>query len=318
MTETPDTPQVSPGSAGATHEGHTLGPHVVGQRVVVRRVLPGETGPTGGPAMTDTLGECLSWGRGLCEVRTAEGAVVAIHLADIVSGKPVPPRPSVRLRATPREVHLHASALFDDLETAELGEWLVRTGGLAADGRATRRGNSVLACGDPGTSLDEAARRVRDHYAAHDLPALAQVVVGSDEEAALQRLGWVDAGGHAEVMVTSVSRLLRSLPVRPPAGTEPAELTEHGDSAIATIGDVARARVGVDADWVCVGDLWVAEPRRRAGLAVAVLREALDWAASRGATTAHLAVEVDNHAALELYRSLGFAHHHAYRFLALD
>jgi hypothetical protein len=37
----------------------SLGPHVVGQRVVVRRVVHGETGPSGGPALTDLLGTCL-------------------------------------------------------------------------------------------------------------------------------------------------------------------------------------------------------------------------------------------------------------------
>ena len=38
-----------------------LGPHCVGQRVVVRRLLPGQTGPSGGPAMTDLLGVMESW-----------------------------------------------------------------------------------------------------------------------------------------------------------------------------------------------------------------------------------------------------------------
>ena len=48
---------------------HALGPHVVGLRVVVRRVLPGETGPTGGPAMTDVLGVCEAWGGGVATLR---------------------------------------------------------------------------------------------------------------------------------------------------------------------------------------------------------------------------------------------------------
>ena len=75
-----------------------LGPHVVGLRVVVRRVLPGETGPTGGPAMTDVLGICESWEDGIVTVRREDGSVVEIATADIVSGKPVPPRPSVHRR----------------------------------------------------------------------------------------------------------------------------------------------------------------------------------------------------------------------------
>ncbi|MEZ5160196.1 MAG: hypothetical protein R2709_05215 [Marmoricola sp.] len=35
---------------------HQLGPHVVDQRVVIRYLLEGQAGPTGGPAMTDVLG----------------------------------------------------------------------------------------------------------------------------------------------------------------------------------------------------------------------------------------------------------------------
>src|SRR6188472_1688067 len=74
---------------------HALGPHVVGLRVVVRRVLPGETGPSGGPAMTDVLGVCTAWADGVCVVAPSSGGPpVTIRIADIVSGKPVPPRPS--------------------------------------------------------------------------------------------------------------------------------------------------------------------------------------------------------------------------------
>lgn len=73
-----------------------LGPHVVGRRVVVRRLLRGETGPSGGPAMTDVLGVCESWRDGRCVVRREDGSTVEIATADIVSGKPVPPRPSRR------------------------------------------------------------------------------------------------------------------------------------------------------------------------------------------------------------------------------
>jgi hypothetical protein len=71
-----------------------LGPAQVGSRVVVRRILRGEVGPTGGPAFTDVLGVMESWADGVTTVRRADGSVVSIRTADIVSGKPVPPRPS--------------------------------------------------------------------------------------------------------------------------------------------------------------------------------------------------------------------------------
>lgn len=75
-----------------------LGPEVVGRRVVVRRVLRGQTGPSGGPAMTDVLGTCESWTGGLVRVRREDGTVVEIATADIVAGKEVPPRPPRRPR----------------------------------------------------------------------------------------------------------------------------------------------------------------------------------------------------------------------------
>ena len=71
---------------------------MVGRRVVVRRLLRGETGPTGGPAMTDVLGTCEAWADGVVRVRREDGTLAEIPIADIVSGKPVPPRPPRRPR----------------------------------------------------------------------------------------------------------------------------------------------------------------------------------------------------------------------------
>ena len=81
-------------------DAQLLGPHCVGRRVVVRHVLRGSTGPSGGPALTDVLGVLESWDDDLLTVRTAEDVVVEIAVADVVAGKPVPPRPPVRGRRT--------------------------------------------------------------------------------------------------------------------------------------------------------------------------------------------------------------------------
>jgi hypothetical protein len=48
--------------------------------------------------MTDVLGTCESWEHGVVRVRREDGTVVEIATADIVSGKPVPPRPVRRPR----------------------------------------------------------------------------------------------------------------------------------------------------------------------------------------------------------------------------
>ena len=73
-----------------------LSPADVGQRVVVRAVVPGETGASGGPALTDTLGQLERWDAETLSVRKADGTLVRIALADVVAGKRVPPRASRR------------------------------------------------------------------------------------------------------------------------------------------------------------------------------------------------------------------------------
>ncbi|MFI2708043.1 hypothetical protein ACH5WX_10895, partial [Nocardioides sp. CER28] len=141
---------------------HSLGPHVVGERVVVRRLVPGETGPTGGPAFTDVLGTCTTWADGVCVVQPEAGDPVSIPLALIVSGKPVPPRASPRLRVSVRDAELHTAALVG-IETTPLGEWQLRFE-PAPVGRVRNRFNSCLGLGDPGVPLADAAARVEAFY----------------------------------------------------------------------------------------------------------------------------------------------------------
>ncbi|MBA3310494.1 MAG: hypothetical protein H0U28_10665 [Nocardioidaceae bacterium] len=81
----------------------TLHPGLVGQRVVVRRLLPGERGPSGGPALTDVLGVLSSWGEHEISIRREDGTVVTVPRGEIVAGKTVPPRPTQRRRPPPED-----------------------------------------------------------------------------------------------------------------------------------------------------------------------------------------------------------------------
>ena len=323
-----------------------LGPHVVGQRVVVRRLVRGETGPTGGPAFTDLLGVMETWADGVTTIRDAEGAVTTIAVGDIVSGKPVPPRPSVRHRVSPEEAELRADAAWRARETERLGDWLLR-----ASGGYSSRANAALAVGDPGMGIDEAAGRVRSFYAARDLPAWAQVVVGSDVHHALDAAGWVLARpGEADTLfqVASVAQarrvVRRTLPdVVPPVTLTPAcgtawladdtRALSHGDVAVGVLegsAEVGFAAVEVDGlvvakgrvargaetdDWAGITNLWVSPARRRQGLGTVVVGALLEWAAERGVATAYLQTRGDNPPALAAYDRLGFVTHHAYRYL---
>ena len=73
-----------------------LRPDLVGQRVVVRQVVPGERGPSGGPAFTDVLGRADRVVADELTVRRKDDTVVVVDQALVVTAKPVPPRPSVR------------------------------------------------------------------------------------------------------------------------------------------------------------------------------------------------------------------------------
>ena len=289
---------------------HGLGPHVVGQRVVVRRVLRGETGPTGGPAFTDLLGVCTAWSDGTCVVQPDDGPPVVIATADIVSGKPVPPRPSTRHRIGPHAAQLRALALWPDLHTEPLGDWVLRHSPTST----ARRANSVLAMGPAGVA--DAYERVVEFYATHTGRPIAAVLPDSEEDALFRGHGWVAESGDADTLfqLASVAQVARGL--RGSRQARPPVLDEQGDLVTVRIGEGASGVAAYADDWVGFRGIHVDPDHRRQGLALAVMAALLEWGAERGATTAYLQVLGDNAPALALYERLGFTTHHAYRYLA--
>lgn len=324
-----------------------LGPWCVGLRVVVRRVLPGESGPTGGPAMTDLIGMLEEWGETTVTVRADGGARVVVDRSEIVAGKPVPARPSVRLRVPVLEAELRAMDCWPAAETERLGDWVLR----AASGFSTRA-NSALLVGDPGLPWPEAVHRVEGFYRARGLPVRVQTMTGAQETARLLQVGWVSArSSDAEVgfHLAAVARARRALhgllPSQPPPVSLADAVTEgwladdararsHGQAALSVLQGPAqvafaavvdpsgavvakgRAALSERADvWLGISDLWVSADHRRRGLALTVLDALFAWGAEQGATTAYLQTPQDNTAALSLYKRLGFTVHHTYRYL---
>lgn len=286
---------------------HGLGPHVVGQRVVVRHLLPD------GRA-TDVLGTCVAWEDEELVVHRDGGAPVTIRVADVVTGKPVPPRPSIRHRVSAHDVELHVASLWPTMTTEPLGSWLLRAS-PPFGGRLRRRGNSALAMGDPGLSLDSAVTSVRSFYDGLGQQPLVQVQVGSPLEAALDPLGFTPLGdGDAHCQLAPVSRALRA--AGPASG---GRITESGSTCLVEYGEasvIARGEAALDGDWLGLHNLLVDPAHRREGLGTQVIAELLDWGASLGASTAWLHVETDNHAGLAAYGRLGFVTHHTNRYLS--
>lgn len=289
---------------------HLLGAHVVGQRVVVRRRLRGR-GPTGGPALTDVLGTCLTWddAERYCVIAPEQGEPVRIPLGEIVSGKPVPPRPSARLRVGAREAQERASALFPRLRTTPLGPWTLRH----EPASTSRRANSALAFGPSGDVDPALVEELAAFYRERDLPPLAAVEVDGVEEELLRGLGWVEhrPGTDAVLALASVARAARAAPSDlPPARIEPVD-----GLTVVRVGDDAVGNGVVDRDWLGIGGVSVAEPARGRGLGMAVVAALLEWGAEQGATTAYLQVQEGNEVARRLYAGLGFVDHHRYRYL---
>jgi ribosomal protein S18 acetylase RimI-like enzyme len=298
---------IKPENGGGS--GHGLGPHVVGQRVVVRQIVPGETGPSGGPALTDTLGVCESWADGVAVIRKADGNAVQIPTALIVSGKPVPPRPSVRGRVSVREAESHAGPLWTGVVREALGDWELRTEPDPV-GRRRKRINSCLAIGDPGADLAAAEAAVLAFYAERDRPPIVQVEADADLERRFTELGWTAIEGEAHFLLGSVARVRRTL-----GDAEAAvELVSEGPRLTATTPS-GRGEAGLDGDWLGVHGVYVEPPQRRQGVATHLLRALVEGGAERGATTVWLHVETDNAPALALYEGLGFVEHHTCRYL---
>jgi N-acetylglutamate synthase len=295
--------------------------------------------------MTDLLGVMEAWDGGHTVVRAEDGTRTTIPVADIVSGKPVPPRGSVRMRVSAEQACRLSNASWPPIHVEPLGEWLLR-----ASGGFSARANSAMATGDPGLPLPEAVARVREFYARHGLPAWAQVVVGSGVDEQLQDGGWELARpGEADslLQLASVAQAARVVRRMLPAERPKIRISDHVDEAwlanddrarahhdeavavldgpaavgfVSLVEDdavVAKGRIAGEGDWAGITDVWVSPDHRRRGLAVVVMGELLEWAAERGAATAYLQVRGDNPPALALYDRLGFRTHHAYRYLAL-
>lgn len=296
-----------------------LGPHVVGQRVVVRRVVRGETGPSGGPAMTDVLGTCEWWADGRAGVRTAAGELVEFATADVVSGKPVPPRPPIHRNLSATEADRRVVPEGALLETARLGAWWLR-----ASGGCSLPASSALALGDPGVPLPEAVQQVGAWYAARALPPRAHVDPGSETAQAFGAQGW-QVTVEESLMLGSVARVSRSLRLLPGPGCD-LELTEAAPNPttraeIAFV--VARADARVRArgrgvlhdDWLGLGSLWTDAGPGSDGPRLAVVGSLLEQGAEQGATTVYLQVNSNDPDAMREAEDLGFTEHDRYAYV---
>ncbi|MEU5063852.1 GNAT family N-acetyltransferase [Streptomyces virginiae] len=307
-------------------------PADVGKRVSVRRV---ETGLSGSPEFTDTVGVLTSWDQGVLLITKKNGQSVRIPESSLVAGKVVPAAPARRRgpAASFEELTRVTARAWQPLESEPLGGWMLR-----ASAGFTRRANSVLTAGDPGIPLDDALARVSSWYAERGLPSYVQAATGAagTQEllcAELERRGWVSEAS-AEVRIGALAPVGD---VDSPASGSVTLTRAPDEEWLGRYGrvsdpDVARrvlvrgpsvwfaslpggraiGRCVVDGRWAGFAAVTVDPAHRREGLATAVMAALARRALEEGASAAWLQVETDNAGALALYDGLGFATHHAY------
>ncbi|MFD2012292.1 GNAT family N-acetyltransferase [Streptomyces narbonensis] len=308
----------------------------VGKRVSVRYVTDSSAG---GATFTDAVGVLTSWHSGVAVITRKSGETVRIAETSLVAGKVVPPAPARRRgpSATFPELARATARAWQPVESEPLGEWTLR-----AAGGFTRRANSALPLGDPGLPVADALTRVREWYAARNLPAYVQTATGAEGTqellgAALDRHGW-RREVSAEVRIAALApigdqdadvsavRLSRTLDepwlgryqrtgepnpaVRPVLTSGPSVWF----ASVAGTGEVPAAigRCVVDGRWAGFMAVEVDPALRRQGLATTVMTALARQALDEGASAAWLQVEADNDGARALYDGMGFAVHHHY------
>lgn len=305
----------------------------LGERWVIRRRLPDGSA-------TDVVGWVDALTPGTVTVSTAGGQTFEVDRSEVVAARRAPaaaggPDPR-RVSAEALEQH----TLTGWLALSEpLGEWTLRAGG-----GFTGRANSCLAVGDPGLPITDAARRIVDYAARHQIAPMAQVILGSTAEAGLRAEGWVDSYVPTEVLVTALGSFLGDRRTDPrvavtetltgswtaaygesrPNTADPDMLRMILDGrpprafAHAADGDAvfAIARGNLSDDWLGFASIWTREDHRRRGWATMMMTALGHWAARRGARYVYLQVAAANEAAVTAYERLGFRRHHRYGYLA--
>ncbi len=292
----------------------------IGRRVVIRRRLPDQH-------LTDVVGVLRALGEMDLIVATDKGEVT-IRYADIVAAKEVPPRPVKYSEIAALE--RAAVGGWPPVETAALGDWVLRAGG-----GWTNRANTALPIGDPCVSLEEGVATVVSWYKERGLQPRFAVPLPLARGVArvLEAQGW-ESYFPTTVMVSDLSFAAEDSDVvladepdeawlRMMAGQK-GELPPIARSILTGPEMVTFASLYCGGELAAIGRCAVADgwagfalvqtslPYRGQGLARKVMGALAAWARAAGAGRGYLQVEEANEPAISLYTRLGFARHHGY------
>ncbi len=302
-----------------------LEPDWVGRRVAVRRAL--ET--VDGQRFADSVGDLVSLTSDAAVVQTRTG-LVRIPVESVVAARLAEPSAGDILA-----LEAVCARGWQAEHTDERGGWLLR-----ANQGFTSRANTALPLGQPAASLNDTLDAARAWYAARGLPLAVQIPLPArrllDTEAAARgftaspdvlvlaarldmlRAGPADPSDVHVALTPDDAWVARYREGRVPAVAREI-LVRHDRVGFAELRrdgrTIAIGRGAIDDGWLGVSAVEVDPAWRRQGLAVSILAALGDWAREvHGATRSYLQVSAGNHAAMALYRRLGYWQHHTYRY----
>ena len=252
--------------------GHRLGPHVIGQRVVVRRRVPAGARPHR-RAGADRRPRGV-YGVGL----PARGDPARGRLGGVGHHR------RHRVRAS-RSRHGRRRGCGSPRVTPSCApspcgpSWrrLRWVPGRCAGPGCTGRGGPTRRWRWGPRRFATRSTGVISHYERLGRRPIAAVLPESDEEEQFRRRGWIPESSDADSLfqVAGVAAARRRLQERPAFAVT---VTEDGNRVEARVGGAAAGFAALTGDWLGLRSVEVAAERRRHGLGLAVVAALLDWA----------------------------------------
>ena len=296
---------------------------------------------TGG--FRDIVGILQKFENGVGEIINSKGQTINFSEYEIAIWREVKPLPDRAGAGAPYSLRINELEILSDTtwpadKIIEFGKWRLRI----SDG-FTMRANSVLPTGsapfgDPGIEISDAVAEIVKIYKDHGLTPTFTVPLPIYEELDryLHSQGWSLKVG-AEYLVNDIpnefetgsskfnvvirdepskgwlsvqsdfalERIMRNYPAKY------AEVREQGKT-------VAIGRIAILGTWSLATRVFVNPEFRGRGIGSLLMRALMAAARSEGATKIGLQVDVENGAALALYRSMGFRSHHPYIYRVLN
>ncbi len=308
----------------------------IGARVTIRL-----TEASGG--FRDIVGLLKRYEAGTGEIINSKGELLNFSENEIAIWREIKPLPDRAGTGAPYSIRINELEELSDVtwpadKKIEFGKWRLRI----SDG-FTMRANSVLPTGaapfgDPDKEITKAVEEITKIYQEHGLTPTFTIPLPIYEELDrfLQEQGWVlkigaeylvnDIGADLDISNSEFQILVTDEPSRDWLAVQsdfslerimrnyPAKYVEiKSPDKVIGIG-----RIATKGSWSLATRVFVDPEFRGRGIGGLLMRSLMSAARSEGATKIGLQVDIENGAALALYKSMGFRFHHPYVYRVLS